>query len=191
MDGKLMNYKVEVLNNNVYDVSDKNNRHINVPTTIQGRNVWDAIWGAFGDGIYMEENVEKANIRIIEEDGNPLYMFLNSWKWYDRNLDNYVIVKLVDDGTDWESEVIKAESSYEAVEYEFGNEYDVAQIYRSDVDFDHANYLCIDLNTNEETLFYVRKKEAHHDDDTGSSSDDLVGSYDSRKLIEYFNTINN
>ena len=191
MDGKLMNYKVEVLNNNVYDVSDKNNRHINVPTTIQGRNVWDAMWGAFGDGIYMEENVEKANIRIIEEDGNPLYMFLNSWKWYYRNLDTYVIVKLVDDGTDWESEPIKAESSYEAVDHEFGNEYDVAQIYRSDVDFDYANYLCIDLNTNEETLFYVRKKEAHHDDDIGSSSDDLVGSYDSRKLIEYFNTINN
>lgn len=184
-----MNYKVEVLNNNVYDVCDKNNRHINVPTTIQGRNVWDAIWGAFGDGIYMEENVEKANIRIIEEDGNPLYMFLNSWAWYYRNLDFYVIVKLVDDGTDWESEPRKAESSYEAVEYEFGDEYDIAQIYRSDVDFDHANYLCIDLNTNEETLFYVRKKEFHYDDDTGSSSDDLVGSYDSRKLIEFFKEV--
>lgn len=189
MDGKLMNYKVEVLNNNVYDVSDKNNRHINVPTTIQGRNVWDAMWGAFGDGIYMEENIEKANIRIIEEDGNPLYMFLNSWKWYYRNLDNYVIVKLVDDGTDWESDPRKAENAYEAVEYEFGDEYDVAQIYRSDVDFDYANYLCIDLNTNVETLFYVRKKEAHHDDDIGSSSDDLVGTYDSRKLIEFFKEV--
>ena len=189
MDGKLMNYKVEVLNNNVYDVSDKNNRHINVPNTIQGRNVWDAMWGAFGDGIYMEENVDKANIRITEEDGNQLYMFLNSWKWYYRNLDSYVIVKMVDDGTEWESEPRKAESSYEAVEYEFGNEYDVAQIYRSDVDFDYANYLCIDLNTNEETLFYVRKKEAHHDDDTGSSSDDLVGTYDSRKLIEFFKEV--
>lgn len=183
-----MNYKVEVLNNNVYDVCDKNNRHINVPNTIQGRNVWDAMWGAFGDGIYMEENVEKANIRIIEEDGNPLYMFLNSWKWYYRNLDSYVIVKLMDDGTDWESEVRKAESSYEAVEYEFGNEYDIAQIYRSDVDFDYANYLCIDLNTNEETLFYVRRKEFHYDD-TGSSSDDLAGSYDSRKLIEFFKEV--
>ena len=189
MDGKLMNYKVEVLNNNVYDVSDKNNRHINVPNTIQGRNVWDAMWGAFGDGIYMEENVEKANIRIIEEDGNPLYMFLNSWKWYYRNLDSYVIVKLVDDGTDWESEPRRAESAYEAVEYEFGNEYDIAQIYRSDVDFDYANYLCIDLNTNEETLFYVRRKDFHYDDDTGSSSDDLVGSYDSRKLIEFFKEV--
>ena len=189
MDGKLMNYKVEVLNNNVYDVCDKNNRHINVPTTIQGRNVWDAMWGAFGDGIYMEENVEKANIRIIEEDGNPLYMFLNSWKWYYRNLDSYVIVKLVDDGSDWESEVRKAESAYEAVEYEFGNEYDIAQIYESHVDFDYANYVCIDLNTNEETLFYVRKKEFHYDDDTGSSSDDLVGTYDSRKLNEFFKEV--
>lgn len=189
MDGKLMNYKVEVLNNNVYDVSDKNNRHINVPNTIQGRNVWDAIWGAFGDGIYMEENIDKANIRIIEEDGNPLYMFLNSWKWYVRNLDSYVIVKLVDDGTDWESEVRKAESAYEAVEYEFGDEYEIAQIYESHENFDHANYLCIDLNTNVETLFYVRRKEFHYDDDTGSSSDDLVGSYDSRKLIEFFKEV--
>ena len=191
MDGKMFNYKVEVLNDNVYDVSDKHYRHINVPNTIQGRNVWDAIWRAFGDGIYMEENIEKANIRITEEDGNHLYMFLNSWKWYDRNLDSYVVVKLMDDGTDWESEIRRAESSYEAVQYEFGNEYDIAQIYERHENFDYANYLCIDLNTNTETLFYVRKKEVHHDDDIDSSSSDLVGSYDSRKLIEFFKNINN
>lgn len=184
-----MNYKVEVLNDNVYDVSDKHYRHINVPNTIQGRNVWDAIWGAFGDGIYMEENIEKANIRITEEDGNQFYMFLNSWKWYERNLDSYVIVKLVDDDTDWESEIRRAESSYEAVQYEFGNEYDIAQIYERHENFDYANYMCIDLNTNAETLFYVRKKEVHHDDDIGSSSNDLVGSYDSRKLIEFFKEV--
>ena len=185
----MFNYKVDVLNNNVYDVSDKHNRHINVPNTIQGRNVWDAIWGAFGDGVYMEENIEKANIRITEEDGNQLYMFLNSWKWYDRNLDSYVIVKLVDDGIDWESEVRRAESSYEAVQYEFGNQYDIAQLYESDEIFDYANYVCIDLNTNVEMLFYVRKKEVHHDDDIDISSNDSVGSYDSRKLIEFFKEV--
>ncbi len=189
MDGKLMNYKVEVLNNNVYDVSDKHSRHINVPTTIQGRNVWDAIWRTFGDGIDREEDIEKANIRITEEDGNQLYMFLNSWKWYYRNLDSYVIVKLVDDETEWESDVRKAESSYEAVQYEFGDEYDIAQVYGIDDNFDYANYVCIDLNTNVETLFYVRRKEVYHDDDTDSGSVDLAGSYDSRKLIEFFKEV--